>query len=640
MSVKKSFLLMILLPLTAWAQVPEGIGDLRDILHPLVTYNWVVYGRATDLRGTPLGGVTVTVDAGIGIGSARVLKTNLQGEFHTEFVLDASVHRRLTIKVVATKSGYATARETAEFGGADKTRGIALVLRELTPNPDLVSMEMLVETLGPRLQQDATKVAGVEGARKAKDFDRGCEELIDRDDAVRAVPLLSEASKRAPSCVECRLLLTLALFESGSWAGASKQLDEAVKLNDAAATKRPEADLIAGVLETWRGETSGAESFFAKALEVDPENVVALQEMGRILVSQKNWEAALLYLERALRAGAGREVRLLRVQALLGVGDVAEARGEMEKYTGGRKPKTLPHGARSLYARVQEQVSLERYASSRSVLAESPQDLLKAMPELEGIRMAPNQDDLKGILEKAGEGVESFFNNLPNTVSLERVHEERLGKNGKVERSVNQEFQYLLLAQPGKWGVGTEEHRTTAQGANTALHGLDEGLMLTAGFASVPILFHPLYQDGAGFRYLGLQTVNGKDLHVVAFAQKPQTARTNERFSTRDGSALILVQGVAWIDPVSFQIVRVRTDLLAPQPKIRLRRQTTEISFREVSFKEVAASVWLPQEVSVTVDLRGRIYRNLHRYSDFKLFNVATKEKRKAVAIPSPLGQP
>jgi tetratricopeptide (TPR) repeat protein len=640
-SVKKSFLLLILLPLVSWAQVPEGIGELRDLthLHPLVTYNWVVYGRTTDVRGNPLGDVTVTVDAGIGAGAARVLKTNLQGEFHTEYVLDATTYRRLTIKVVATKPGYADARETAEYGGVDKTSGIALVLRQSTPNPNLVSMEMLTETLAPRLQQDAAKVSGVGGARRVKEFDRGCEELLDRDDAVRAVPLLSKASERAPGCMECRLLLILALFDSGSWASASQQLDEAVKLNDAATSKRPEPDLIAGVFETWRGETGGAESFFEKALEIDPENVLALQEMGRILVGRRNWEAALQYLDTALRAGAGREVLLLRVRALLGKGDVAEAQTEMGKYTAGHKLNNLSYEARALNVQVHDRLRLEHYANAISVLTESPQGLLKAMPELEGIRWASNQDDLKAVLEKTGEGVKSFFDNLPNTVSLERVHEERLGKDGKVERSMDQEFQYLFLVQPEPSGVGTEEHRATAQGARASLNGSNEGLMLTEGFASVPLLFHPLYQDGAGFRYLGLQTVEGKDLHVVAFAQKPQTARTHERFQTRDGSALILVQGVAWIDPASFQIVRLRTDLLAPQPKIRLRRQTTEISFRKVSFKEVATSVWLPQEVGVTVDLRGRVFHNVHRYSDFRLFNVETKEERKAVPIPSPTGQ-
>jgi hypothetical protein len=187
--------------------------------------------------------------------------------------------------------------------------------------------------------------------------------------------------------------------------------------------------------------------------------------------------------------------------------------------------------------------------------------------------------------------------------------------------------------------VGIEEHRATAQGERATVGGYNEGLMLTAGFASVSLFFHPAYQHAAGFRYLGRQSLDGKDLHVIAFAQNPQTPGTTERFTTHEGSALILVQGLAWIDPTNFQILRLRTDLLAPQSKLKLQRQTTEIHFKEVSFKEVATAFWVPQEVTVTVDWKGRVYRNWHRYSDYKLFNVETKEVRTPVSLSAPPGQ-
>jgi len=638
-SVRNGLFFLILFPLTAWAQIGEGPPGLGNTLKPMELSTWVIVGRTTNLKGEPLGGVAVRVDVGVGVGSVRSVKTNLQGEFRTEFALDATMHKRLTVKLVATKSGYTEAHEMAEFGAADKTSGFGLVLRELTQNPDQPSLETLVGTLAPRLRQDAGKGSGGEVDRKEKEFARGCEELIDRHNAVRAVPLLSKGVERAPSCMECRLLLTLALLEAGSSTGANLQLEEATKLNDAATSKRPEPALIAGVLEEWRGETRTSAGFFKKALEIDPDNVLALQEMGRVLVSQKNWEAADRCLERAIRAGGGDEARLLRVRALLEQGDNVEAGREMDQYTAGRDLKTLPYEARMLYVQVKERLSLERYAKVKSVLTESPQDLMKAMPELNGTRMASNQDELKVVLQNVGEGVESFFKNFPNTVSLEQVHQERLGKDGKVARALDQDFQYLLLARTDKWGLGIEEHRATAQGESTTVGGYNEGLMLTAGFASVSLLFHPAYQDGAGFRYLGRQSVDGKDLYVIAFAQNPQTARTEERFSTDEGSALILIQGLAWIDPTTFQIARLRTDLLAPQSKVRLQRQTTEIHFKEVSFKEVATALWLPQEVSVTVDWRGRIYRNWHRYSDFKVFNVETKEERKALSLPAPPDQ-
>ena len=639
--VKKGFFLLILFPLTPWAlgQDMSGHGRIESALRTMLTNDWVIVGRAIDMKGNPLGGATIRVDVGLGSGSVRALRTNLQGEFQSEYTLDATMQRHFTARLVATKRGYTQAHETVEFGAAEAASGIEMVLRESTQNPDELPLATLVSTLAPRLREDAGKGLGARADHKERDLVRGCEELIDRHHPARAVPLLSRGVERAPSCVGCRLLLTLALFEAGSWTGASQHIDKAMKLNDAATSKRPEPPLIAGVLEAWRGETSISAGFFQKALAIDPRDALALQEMGRVLIVQKNWAAADQYLERAIRAGASDEARRLRVHALLEEGDIDEAGREMDQYTASRDVKNLPPEARTLYLQLRERRDYGRYTKVMSVLSESPQNLMKAMPELQGIRVASDQDELKGILKKVGEGVESFFKDFPNTLSLERVHQELLGKNGKVARSLDQDFQYLLLAQPDKWGVGIEEHRATAQGKSSALGGLDQGLMLTAGFASISLFFHPAYQNGTGFRYLGRQALDGKDLHVIAFAQKPETAQRTERFRTDDGSASILIQGVAWIDPTNLQILRLRTDLLAPQPQIRLQRQTTEIYFREVSFKEVANALWLPQQVSVTVDWRGRIYRNWHRYLDFKLFNVDTKEQRKPLSLLAPPDQ-
>ncbi len=611
-----------------------GVDTLGGALKTLEANIWRIFGRVTTVEGEPVGNATVRVDIGAGRDSVRVLKTNLQGEFRTEWTLERDMFSRFTATLVASKSGYAVARERVEYSADAKTSGIELILRKENEGPDQVSVAALVDDLAPRLRDDAAKRREV--APERKEFVQGCEELIDRDNAAAAVPRLTRVVDRAPNCVECRLLLSLALFDAGSWGGGNRQLVEAAKLNDAAAEKRPEPFLIAGLVDAWRGEIATAGGFFQKALEIEPCNALALQEMGRVLVAQQNWGAAEQYLEKALRAGADKEVRLLRVRALLEVGDVGEAAREMDQYVAEHDNKNLPSEARTLAIQVQDHLAMAPFSKVESVISQSQRDLAKAMPELEGLQVASDQSDLETILKKTGEGVASFFRNFPNTVSVEQVHQERLDKNGKVKSSLDQEFQYLLLAQAEKWGLGIEEHRSNPQGGVTSITGLSQGLMLTAGFSSVSLLFHPGYQNGAEFRYLGRQALDGREYCVVAFAQRPDTARMTGRFKADDASAIILLQGLAWIDPTTYQIARLRTDLLAPQSKVRLQRQTTEIQFKEVAFKEVTRAFWLPEEVAVTVDWRGRIYRNLHRYSGFRLFNVDAKEEIRTPTVPPP----
>ena len=184
--------------------------------------------------------------------------------------------------------------------------------------------------------------------------------------------------------------------------------------------------------------------------------------------------------------------------------------------------------------------------------------------------------------------------------------------------------------------MGLQEFRTDLKGQQTTPAGLDSGLMLTSGFASASVLFHPAYHSGATFRYLGTQSVKGRQCHVVAFAQKPEKAKSVERFNSNGEAVLVLHQGLAWIDKDSYKITRLRTDLLKPQAQVRLLRETTEINYDPVEFKQAGQVAWLPSEVAVTVQWWGRTFRNVHTYSDFKLFNTQTKDKVQQVATPEP----
>ena len=122
--------------------------------------------------------------------------------------------------------------------------------------------------------------------------------------------------------------------------------------------------------------------------------------------------------------------------------------------------------------------------------------------------------------------------------------------------------------------------------------------------------------------------LKGRDTLLVLFAQHPERDAVLGRVKFGNESIPILVQGVAWIDAASYEIVRMRTDLLAPLSNVHLEQATTDISFEGVRFKELPDPMWLPHEVNVTVKRGDRIYHNQHRYSDYKLFNVEAGEKQ------------
>jgi hypothetical protein len=116
-------------------------------------------------------------------------------------------------------------------------------------------------------------------------------------------------------------------------------------------------------------------------------------------------------------------------------------------------------------------------------------------------------------------------------------------------------------------------------------------------------------------------------MEVVAFAQRPATARNTGVLSVGPNSINTLVQGVGWIDSTSYQIRRLRTDLLAPSPELGVERETTTIQYGAVYFKGMPQVHWLPIQVEVIVIWQNTTMHNDHTYSHFRLFNVDSQHR-------------
>jgi hypothetical protein len=95
------------------------------------------------------------------------------------------------------------------------------------------------------------------------------------------------------------------------------------------------------------------------------------------------------------------------------------------------------------------------------------------------------------------------------------------------------------------------------------------------GFAYQWLLFSAANQPEFRFRYLGRQTKDGKKTAVVAFAQIPGKVSRPASFQLNQKAVPFFFQGVLWVDQSTFDIVLLRTDLLAPVPRLNLRQMTT-----------------------------------------------------------------
>jgi hypothetical protein len=275
------------------------------------------------------------------------------------------------------------------------------------------------------------------------------------------------------------------------------------------------------------------------------------------------------------------------------------------------------------------------YRHSNPITKWTLKKTLREVPELAGLEPATDQSPLPEILRRVGENLRTFLANFANTTSLETVEETQKDRFTGTLSSFVEQFHYLMLVQQEGNTESLIEYRTDLRGRELRSEKPLQTSIKTSGFASMPFLFGPREQLLSDFRYLGQQTLQGRRTEVVAFAEHVEPAAIRSRFVLGNASVPLLLQGVAWIHTGDYQILRMRTDLLAPQPGAALKRVTTVVQFDEIKFQGRPTALWLPQEVDVTVDQGHYLFANRHRYSDYRLFDVKILQQ---VREPEPKG--
>jgi tetratricopeptide (TPR) repeat protein len=618
---------LCLSPVTVMAQVGTLSGMDVEVRR-------FVQGRVTNATGDPMPGVRVDIMTNTGM-PAKTLSTDPHGEFQTDYFLHRFTETEFIVTLLVEKKGYPKAHVYFNYGKTGKPLLITVVLHAALNDATLLSQDDLIKGLAPKLR--TVEPSDGLSSKDAKTFDRGAAEFLDRNRLDFAVPLLDKVVISNPTCLRCRLMMGLADLSWGDWSSAERHLGEAV--NAVLANPklgRPEPLVAYGVLRTWAHDPEKAEPYFYEALKYAPQDALALQELGRVQCLTLNWDGAADSEKKAIAAGAGPEAHLLLAQALVWSGAVKDADAELNKYLNGRDVKKMPPWVNGVWARIQA-----RKKDDNALVKLQKQDtpvldyVHNPPPELLKVAVPGNDADLPGILSAAGEKVAEGFNKFPNTSSMEVIHQERLDRNGKGGKGLDQKYRYLCLAPAGKWGPQTDEYRADVTGHQASLRGLKENYMLTGGFVASSLIFHPAYQSGSTFRLLGRQKVKGRDAHVVVFAQVPGRSRMYGEFKAGKETRETYFQGVAWIDTTTHQILRLKTDLLTPLPIVKLQGETTNIEYNEVHFDRIPEAFWLPAQVTVTLDWRGEHLRNRHEYSDFVVFNVESLQR-----IAKPKGAP
>jgi hypothetical protein len=287
-----------------------------------------------------------------------------------------------------------------------------------------------------------------------------------------------------------------------------------------------------------------------------------------------------------------------------------------------------------------DEAFFEMYRRAEPITKWPIKKLVRAVPELKGLQPDDSQANLPALLSGVARNLELFRKNFADTASMETIEESRvrdtttsvdaglmlplLGALRAVPSDkAREQFRYVMLTDPKSGGF--LEYRTDLRGHPENKRPAS-GFVKTSGFVTLPFFFAAGAQALSIFRHLGSQTLGDRACQVVAFAEHAEALAVRGRWESGPNSIPLIMQGVAWIDPAIDQIVRLRTDLRAPQPEAGLRWLTTLVVFEPVKFQSRPVVFWLPQEVTVTVGALDYTYENRHHYSEYQLFNVETQQ--------------
>jgi hypothetical protein len=230
-----------------------------------------------------------------------------------------------------------------------------------------------------------------------------------------------------------------------------------------------------------------------------------------------------------------------------------------------------------------------------------------------------NDEVLAALLEKSGERVEAFWEDLSRVKCTERVSRLKLTPEDELLGEQTGVYDYLIVMQLAGNRLRVEESRLEVQ-ESTETHGETGSLLVTTGFATMQLVFHPHFRESFTFSLPEVSTPEEGLVRVRFEAVSGRPTPAALRLRGRDRP--IEWSGSAWIDPSSGTVHRIETQLREPMEDLGLRSLQARAEYEEIVLSDRETGMWLPRAASVEVETERQKWRNEHRFSNYELFAV------------------
>jgi hypothetical protein len=229
---------------------------------------------------------------------------------------------------------------------------------------------------------------------------------------------------------------------------------------------------------------------------------------------------------------------------------------------------------------------------------------------------------LPSILNGAAQRTKQFISNLERFTATERVEHSIVDALGTRRKPVVRKFDYVVMvSRSPSGGFQLDEYRDrTRDPWQFPAH------IATQGLPGMALLFHPLLASDFQFTCEGLGESAGHPAWQIYFVQRPDRPGRLLAYSASGRYISAALKGRAWLDPGTFQVLQLETDLMHPLREIGLTQEHVSISYEPVHFRSHDTNLWLPHTAELYVERHKHRYYRRHLFNHFQLFNVDTNE--------------
>jgi hypothetical protein len=236
----------------------------------------------------------------------------------------------------------------------------------------------------------------------------------------------------------------------------------------------------------------------------------------------------------------------------------------------------------------------------------------------------PDAQKLDTLLTRTSNQTSAFLDQFSDVKCTEQVRQEKLGKDNKVELKENSSFDYLVILTNNGGELNLSESRIPIHEAKKDRK--NTSMLLTNGFATLFLVFHPYYANAFKFTLQGEDVVQGRTLEKVHF-EHIAGMKSPAALALRGREYPLELTGTAWIEPETGSIAKIEAGIADTLQDVGLKALSSEIDFAPLKFSDSKDSYWFPTQARVEVETPRQHWRNLHQFTSYKKFSVSTEEQ-------------